>query len=374
VKAAIAFLPGLLTAALLAGCGPSDRASLQPGLATLARQADGFAQAQPGVPLRFPRDHGPHPDFRIEWWYLTANLQDLSGRPYGAQWTLFRFAARPPGGPAGDSPWQDGQVFMAHMALTTPGGHFASQRYARGGDHEGLAQAGVTSEPFEAWLDDWRLQSVEGAENARWLPLEAYARQNGYGLDLRLDSDRPLVLQGDAGFSRKHADGGGSYYYSQPFLHAQGKLTVEGVTVDVHGSAWLDREWSSQFLRPGQSGWDWFALHLESGEKLMLFRMRQNSGAAGFSHAALIGPAGNMTQWDSGELRLEVTRSERVAGRSLPMGWLIELPAANRTMRVDALQAGQWMEVDFPYWEGAVTVSGDDAGSRGVGYMELTGY
>ena len=145
---------------LLCACRSETPAGGETDLTVLAQGAEGYAQARPGTQLEFPRDHGSHPDFRIEWWYLTANLEDARGRPYGMQWTLFRYAMQPPGEAEPDTPWQNPQLFMAHLGLTTPDGHVSFQRYARGGDHEGVAQAGVTAAPFAAWLDDWSMTSI----------------------------------------------------------------------------------------------------------------------------------------------------------------------------------------------------------------------
>ncbi|MEM1412154.1 MAG: carotenoid 1,2-hydratase, partial [Pseudomonadota bacterium] len=244
--------------ALLAGCG-SDAEVGGNDFAILAQADEAYAQAQPGTVLSFPRDHGPHPDYRIEWWYLTANLVDESGRPWGVQWTLFRTAIRPPeredamateaavspevtpainpatppstrpamspavvgqGEDAAetDNPWQADQVYMAHFAVSSPDGHQAFQRYARGGNHQGVRQAGARAEPFAAWLDDWRLEST----GPDWLPLRATAAQGDVRAELRLSSDRSLVLQGERGFSQKHPAGGGSYYYSHPWLEVAG--------------------------------------------------------------------------------------------------------------------------------------------------------
>lgn len=359
-----------ILAVLLSACGSEDRGEGGQDFAILAQAAEGYTQAMPGRRIGFPADHGAHPDYRIEWWYLTANLQDAQGRPHGAQWTLFRTAVRPPGEPAAQNPWQSGQVYMAHFALTWPGGHRGFQRYARGGDHGGEAQAAVRAAPFAAWLDDWSLASTGEA----WLPLKVHAAQDGFAMQLNLESDRPPVLQGEAGFSQKHPDGGGSHYYSQPFLDASGWLEIDGRRVHVTGQAWLDREWSSQFLQADQQGWDWIALHLDSGEKLMLFQLRPRPGAAGgaYRHAVLVGPDGNKQEIGSDDLKLEAGGYRQVAGRSLPLTWRVALP--DRELLVEALHPQQWMDVDFPYWEGAVTVRSDRPGSSGVGYMELTGY
>jgi len=363
-------LAGLALAALTIGCGPAPPAARTADLALLAESAAGFAQAQPDVALVFPRDHGAHPDFRIEWWYLTANLLDQRGRVFGAQWTLFRFAVQPPALRSSANPWQSGQVFMAHLAITSPDDHVAFQRYARGGEHAGVMQAGVTSEPFAAWLDDWSLAST----GTDWLPLELHAAQAGFGIHLQLRGNGPLVLQGVGGFSQKHPDGGGSHYYSQPFLELSGSVRWEGESIPVSGQGWLDREWSSQFLQPDQAGWDWFALHLDSGEKLMLFRLRSRIAAEAYQHAVLIAADGSKRLLDPAQLRLSVLDERSVAGRQLPLHWRIELPEIGRVLRVDALHQDQWLDVDFPYWEGAVTVSGERPSESGVGYLELTGY
>ncbi|MDX1379975.1 MAG: lipocalin-like domain-containing protein, partial [Xanthomonadales bacterium] len=340
---------------LLGACGPTPTPPPASDFDILAQNAEGYQQARPGTPLSFPRDHGPHPDYRVEWWYLTANLFAADGTPYGVQWTLFRQALAPQPDDVGTNPWLGRQVWMAHAAVSTSSEHFSFQRYARGGTHGGLAQAGVATQPFAAWLDDWRLESV----GADWLPLTVSARDDGVSFELALSSDRAPVPQGDAGFSQKHPEGGGSMYYSHPWLQATGTLTIDGQVIEVTGDAWLDREWSSQFLQPDQQGWDWFALHLDSGEKLMLYRLRGSEGADDYAHGVLLSPGGTRRLLDHQAIDFRPVEWSRVAGRRLPTDWVIELSELNRTLRVTALHPDQWMATDFAYWEGVVTVSGD---------------
>jgi predicted secreted hydrolase len=362
-------LAGILLGMLLAACGAATPGG-ESDFAVLARAADGFEMAEPGRRLEFPRDHGAHPGFRIEWWYLTVNLEDTAGAQYGAQWTLFRTATTPGDQPTAENAWQSGQVYMAHFALTWPQGHRAWQRYARGGDHAGLAQAGVRAEPFAAWLDDWELAD-DGQHG-----LVLNARQDDFFVELELVGNDRIVLQGIDGYSQKHPDGGGSHYYSQPFLEARGEIGLDGKRVSVQGNAWLDREWSSQFLQDDQQGWDWFALHLDSGEKMMLFRLRPRAGitSGAFVHGVLIGADGRKQNLDPDRLELNVSHHTTVAGRELPLRWSVSLPEIDRAFEIRALHPDQWMDLDFPYWEGVVLVSGDGPGNTGRGYMELTGY
>lgn len=358
---------------LLTACDPAEEEAQHSDFAVLTQHAESFKQAEPGLELTFPRDHGPHPAYRIEWWYLTANLSDTGGRPYGIQWTLFRFAVSPPGSDDLRAKGKSDQIYMAHMAVTSPDDHVSFQRYARGDQVPTLARAGVVDQPFSAWLDDWSMQST-GTE---WLPLDVKARQDGYSIKLQLKSEQPPVLQGEAGFSQKHPGGGGSFYYSHPFLEAHGELTVNGERIPVTGQAWLDREWGSQFLQTDQAGWDWFSLHLESGEKLVLFQLRQRTTAIvqdNFRYGRLIAENGSTVRLDPDQIRLIVATETVVSGRLLPVKWLVDLPQIDRHFEVEALHPEQWMHVDFPYWEGVITVSGDGSGNRGRGYMELTGY
>jgi predicted secreted hydrolase len=357
----------------LTGCNHPEAPAQSSGLAVLAQHADSYAQARPDQPLVFPRDHGAHPDYRIEWWYLTANLNDPDGNIYGVQWTLFRLAVQPPNGRDPADMGLDEQVFMAHFAVSTADDHMAFQRYARGGPVPDTSRAGVTSEPFSAWLDDWVLQST----SSDWLPLEVKARQGETSMHLQLQSSLALVLQGENGFSQKHPKGGGSFYYSQPFLKANGELLVNGQSIPVTGEAWLDREWSSQFLQGDQLGWDWFSIHLESGEKLMLFQLREGPGenqANNFLHGTLISPDGSTTPLDPAQIQMKVVQGVDVADRTLPLEWRMELPQIQRSFDIKALHPDQWLEVDFPYWEGVINVTGNGPQNNGRGYMELTGY
>ena len=161
----------------------------------------------------FPRDHGPHPDYRIEWWYLTATLQGADGRDYGAQWTLFRSALAPGEADGWDSP----QVWMGHAGLTTPERHFSAERFARGG----IGQAGAQADPFTAWIDDWHMTSTAPDGADAYSALEIAATGPEFGYDLRMQAQGPLVRHGDDGYSVKSAAGQASYYYSQPFLHGR---------------------------------------------------------------------------------------------------------------------------------------------------------
>ncbi|KIC22529.1 lipocalin-like domain-containing protein [Leisingera sp. ANG-Vp] len=325
--------------------------------AGLGTEAEGFAIPQRGNLLNFPGDHGAHPDFRIEWWYLTANLEGVDGRSYGVQWTLFRSALAP----ADAEGWQSPQIWMAHAAATSPTRHLFAERLARGG----VGQAGVIAEPFEAWIDDWQMRS-EGNSLEK---IRVTASDHAFSYDLKLQADGPIVLHGDKGYSVKSASGQASYYYSQPHYQVTGTLSLPDGPVDVTGHGWLDREWSSQPLAEDQSGWDWFSLSFDSGEKLMGFVLRGDSG--NFTSGTWISKDGGAEPLAPGSFQAKPLEFSQVNGRGIPTRWQASLPEKGVSVDVQALNPQSWMGTSFSYWEGPVSVTGSHSGK---GYLEMTGY
>ncbi len=332
-------------------------AALAQGFAGLGTNADGFAIPQPDPQFVFPADHGPHPDFRIEWWYLTANLTGPDGTDYGLQWTLFRSALR---AGTGDG-WQSPQLWMGHAAVTTPDAHFVTERLARGG----IGQAGVIADPFRAWIDDWQLS---GASD--WSDMTLSASGPSFAYDMTLTAEGPLVLNGADGYSVKSAEGLSSYYYSRPFLDISGTLTLLDRPVPVTGHAWIDREWSSQPLSQAQEGWDWFSLSFETGAHLMGYQMRQTGGST-YTTATWIEADGVATSYPDGAFDARPLDFTTIADRTVPTTWRVMLPERGVDVTVSALNEHAWMTTSIPYWEGPVSVSGSHSGK---GYLEMTGY
>lgn len=337
-------------ALFLALCLPMP--ALAQGFAGLGTEAEGFSVPQPDPQFNFPTDHGAHNDYRIEWWYLTANLEAADGTPYGLQWTLFRSALAPE---AGDG-WTAPQLWMGHAAVTTPDNHYVAERLARGG----IGQAGVTADPFEAWIDDWAL-------TGDWNTLRMTASAADFAYDMALTAQGPLIFHGEDGYSVKSAAGQASYYYSQPFFAIEGILRLPDGDIAVTGNAWLDREWSSQPLAENQTGWDWFSLSFDDGNKMMGFRLQQTDGQ-NFTSATWITPDGQTMPYTDGAL---VATPLATNDSDVPVRWRVELPAHGVDVTVAAINENAWMATSVPYWEGPVTVTGSH---EGIGYLEMTGY
>jgi predicted secreted hydrolase len=331
----------------------------------------GYARATVPRSFEFPRDHGPHLEFRNEWWYFTGNLEDADGRRFGYQWVIFR-AALAPEAVVRESAWGTNQAYMAHFAVTDPDNqafHYF-ERFARGA--AGLA--GAETGPLRVWLEDWSLEMDEtsGAWRVR-------AAQDQVMFDLEMHALKPVVLNGEQGLSRKSAaEGNASYYYALTRLDTRGIVRIGAETHIVRGSSWLDREWSTSALADDQAGWDWFALQLEDNSELMVYQLRRIDGSIDpFSSGTLTDPAGNAITLSADEVILEVLDTWRsLRGARYPSRWRLQLPARGLALEIRPILANQELDVSIPYWEGAVDVAGTRDGHAigGRGYVELVGY
>jgi predicted secreted hydrolase len=339
-----------------------------------SRPAAGFARATAPRTFTFPADHGPHPDFRSEWWYFTGNLAAANGRHFGFQLTFFRVALAPDA-TLRESAWATNQAWMAHFTLTdTEAGRFHSaERLGRGA----LGIAGAQASPFQVWVDDWHATS---RASTGLFPLRLRASHGDVAVELELSATKPLVLQGQQGWDRKGPEpGNASYYYSFTRLAVQGNVRTRDARFDVTGSAWMDREWSTSALGPDLAGWDWISLQLSDGRELMLYRLRRKDDSAGtFSKGVLILPTGVRIALSVREFELEPRRwwTSPTTGVRYPVGWSIEIPSLELSLDIAPRLDEQELDLSVRYWEGAVLAEGrlNAAPVTGQGYLELAGY
>jgi predicted secreted hydrolase len=351
--------------ALMAGLISTPKVFAQ--TAPLASSTTPFAPVVPGYALRFPRDHGSHPEFRLEWWYVTGWLTGSGARPLGYQITFFR--ARPSRRTDNPSAFAPHQMLIAHAAISDParGRLQHDQRAARAA----FGIAGAAQGRTEVWIDDWSLRQ----SNARYT---AAIVARDFRLDLVLTAAQPPLLQGAAGLSRKGPrPESASYYYSVPQLDTSGTVIRNGKAERVHGASWLDHEWSSSYLDERAVGWDWIGINLEGGGALMAFQIRDARGEAFWAGGAHRGTDGQRLVFARESVRFTPLRHWRSprTGTNYPISWRVR--AGDREIDLDPLLDDQENDTRATtgaiYWEGAVRAL--HAGQPvGRGYLELTGY
>lgn len=352
-----------------------------------------FEKAEQIRTFIFPDDHGSHEGFRSEWWYWVMHLSDASGREFGVQFTVFRQALSAVKTKAQTKSqtkertkrWSDNQIYMAHLAISDVQNqlHRSYERISR--RHPDLAGVGLA--PFVLKVDGWQVASAKPLSAQSIFPLQfdliEVNREERNAVQLVIEQGPGVVLQGESGLSRK-AENSASYYYSMPRLPVSGFLVLNGRTYQVTGLAWLDREWSSGMLQSAHTGWNWFALHLYSGENIMLFNLRRHDGLADTYNAGSVNQgAGKNTSnrtriLQAKDFHLRVNRYwQDENGVYWPVDWHLELLEGAEQYHIVAVFDKQLMHTSLSYWEGMVDVyqikeSGEIKVGRG--YMEHTGY
>jgi predicted secreted hydrolase len=340
----------------------------------VAGAAPPWKEAAAGYAFAFPRDHASHPDYKIEWWYYTGNVFAKDGRRFGYQVTFFRVGVDAV--PTNPSRWAIRDLFMTHLAVSDPGGrrYRYSEKLTRGGP--GLA--GAATDRYRVWNEDWTA-SLDGSGRH---VLRAQDKQAG--IDLVLDPGKPPAINGIDGISQRGAQAGNaSHYYSMTRMPTRGTITVDGERVDVTGDSWMDHEFGTSFLEPGQRGWDWLSIQLADGRDLMLYQLRRGDGSRDpRSSGTLVGAGGRTTHLTVNDFSLTPGRRTFHAanGAVYPIEWTITIPSQKIDLHVTSPLENQELDLGrstgVAYWEGAIDVSGRsaDRAVNGRGYLEMTGY
>ena len=332
-----------------------------------------FELALPGYRFSFPRDHGNHPRYKLEWWYWTGHLTAEEGRRFGFELAFFRLGVRR--NPKSSSSWALGDLYPAHFALTDveTGRFLHYQKLSRTSPGMAGSQAGT----LEVWNQQWRARLAEGK-----LLLEAGSREAA--IDLTLDPLKAPVIHGQQGVSQKgDLIGQASHYYSLTRLQAEGSIRLHDEVFQVRGLAWMDHEFGTSQLSSEQIGWDWFSLQLDNQFEIMLYQLRRKDGSLDRNSAGtVVFPDGEAVHLSLGQFQVESTRdwTSPDTGILYPLEWVLEIPEFDCQLKVIPLLDGQELDTrsstGIVYWEGAVEIKGRWQGTEvlGVGYVELTGY
>ncbi len=347
---------------------------------------DYFKQVLKPRVFQFPGDHLVHQAYKTEWWYFSGNIStDKLNKPenplkFAYQFTLFRFALLPEKSLQGNSHWRSSNIYMAHVALTDLNNQkfYQQERFSR----DGLALAGAEKKEdgsLHFWLNDWQIKSILADQ---LFPLKLDIRNAQFSLSLQLEASKPMVLQGEQGFSQKSSKYA-SYYYSYTRLGSKGTIKIGKKIFTVSGDSWFDREWSTSSLGEDQQGWDWFALHLNDGSDLMLYQMRNKEGSKDtYSAGIVVDSKGHSQTLQAKQFELQAIAfwQSPISAIRYPVTWSIQIPEQNIKLTVSTQTKQQeWSKAggfSFNYWEGSVEVRGtkNQLPVSGSGYLEMTGY
>jgi predicted secreted hydrolase len=344
-------------------------------VATAFAQSPAWKSAEPGRAIVLPADHASHPDYKIEWWYYTGNLDAAGGLRFGYQLTFFRIGVDP--APLNPSRWAVRDLYMTHLALTDVNGQ--RFQFTERMNRAGPGWAGADVGAYRVWNEDWEA-AIDATRTHR-----LRASGGRYGIDLQLEEGRAPALHGDRGYSRKgSASGNATHYYSLTRMPTRGALTLDGRRIEVAGLSWMDHEFGTSALEPEQLGWDWFSIQLEDGRDLMIFRLRRADGSIDpRSSGTLVEPDGStrsITLESGFNLEPGRTWTSPTSRARYPIVWTVRVPGSALDLSVTAAVENQELHTEqstgVTYWEGAIDVAGTSRGRpvRGRGYLEMTGY
>jgi predicted secreted hydrolase len=346
---------------------------LQPGQVQTIK-GDGWREAQPGYAYTFPRDYAAHPEYRIEWWYYTGNLETATGRQFGYQLTFFRTGIAPQ--PLNASRWAVRDLYMAHFCISDvqQKGFHSFERLNRAG----IDWAGAASQGYRVWNEDWEAR-LDGRDHL------LQASDGGSRVALRLAPEKAEVIHGEKGILQKgNYVGNAAHYYSLTRLRTTGQITVAGETFEVEGLSWMDREFGTSFLEAEQIGWDWFSIQLDDQRELMIYQFRRADGSLdAHSSGTLIEANGQALHLSLDEFTLQpagATWRSEASGATYPVAWTITLPKLNLRLQASAAFEDQELRTEestaVTYWEGSIRVEGTQGSQKinGRGYLEMTGY
>ncbi|MEE8234828.1 MAG: lipocalin-like domain-containing protein [Nitrospirales bacterium] len=337
-----------------------------------------LVHARPGYSYVFPRDHGSHDQFRIEWWYFTGHLFAKNGRRFGFELTFFRRAVDDPRVASNRSQWAIRQLYFAHFALTDEENQ--AFRYAEKLSRAGLGKAGAEPNQLEVWIDRWRVK----ARNPDHTQFQLEAATKDFAIDLLVETEKPPAVHGEQGVSRKGAgEGQASHYYSFTRLSTKGTIWINGNPMEVTGLSWMDHEFGSGEMGEDQVGWDWFSIQLDSKVELMIYLLRQRDGTPDpASSGTLVFADGETRYLPLQDITVHVLDHwvSPHSGARYPSGWNVKVHSLNISLNIVPRQVDQELvttrSTQVTYWEGAVDVRGHFKSGTvmGVGYVELTGY
>jgi predicted secreted hydrolase len=332
-----------------------------------------WREAAAGYRFAFPRDHASHPEFKLEWWYYTGNVQTASGRRFGYQVTFFRVGVD--SAPVNPSAWAVRDLYMAHLAVSDPDG--GRYRFDEKLTRAGPGLSGADADRYRVWNEDWR----SGLDDQGRHVIRAFGR--GVGVELQLDEGKGPAINGIDGISQKGAQAGNaSHYYSVTRMPTRGTLMVDDERFEVEGESWMDHEFGTSFLEPEQQGWDWLSLQLGDGRELMLYQLRRGDGSRDpRSSGTLVDRDGRRTHLDASAFTMAASgrRFASRSGATYPIEWTVMVPAAGIQLRVSTPLEDQELRTPtagIAYWEGMVDAAGTSRGTpiSGRGYLEMTGY
>lgn len=321
--------------------------------------------------VTLPDDLFAQANVQTEWWYYTGHCRTAGGREFGFELVFFK--RRTDRDKIGIMPMNAlaNPMYFAHFAISDVTRRQFRYEHLRSFDMPLDVPVSMSTTSCDVRLGPWSLREVAGKH------LLHAEFTDGFVFDAILEPQKPVVLNGDGGITKKKD--GASKHFSYTRMSVSGQTVEDGVLETFDGSAWMDREYGSW----AQGNWDWFSIQFADATELMVYQFQDPSGEFnGQSTGTFVDRDGTCTYLTPADFELEATstwtspRTEAV----YPALWNLRVPRLEIDIRIEPLIADQELDTRgstmIVYWEGACKVTGTKAGSSAEGraYVELVGY
>lgn len=322
-----------------------------------------FPYTPAGSAVSFPKDEGRHSAEPIEWWYNSGQLKGVnSGRTYSYMLTYFYYPASGFDGfrilnIADDA---SGKIYEETRPL-----HYTTLSTT----HLDI-QAAVYNRANEHWSN-----KTDG--NGKLIPFEytIKAASAAGGLDLNCKSLKRPLLPGDDGYFDQGADSY-TYYYSQTGNAVSGKLTLNGITEDVTGTCWIDRQYGNFNPFSGEK-YEWFQLQLSNGLDINLWNIftTQNTVPDNEKYRILAAYVDESTQYTTSDFTIERLGFNWMPDSAMCYSakWRLTSSKNNLDLTITSKNSNSEITLPFRFFEGATTITGTVNGQAvtGIGFAEL---
>ena len=320
-----------------------------------------YPYAQTGSVLNFSSDEGWHQAEPIEWWYTTAQVTgSTTGHKYHVMLTYFDYPT---------FPFDGFRIFNIADENT---GQFYKQTSACNYPVNSATHQEINASPVGGAAEDFSTRK-DSVGNLIPFQYHVKAAAPGYNIDFNYNSLKRPLMVGGTGYLYQGVSSY-TYYYSLTTLDVTGVITANGITENVTGTAWLDRQWGNFNPMSGEQ-YEWFSFQLSNGMDMNVWNVFTTQSLIPDLPtykicSEYINDSADMTTSDFQLKRLAFDYTPDLL-RCYSQKW--KFTQGNIDLTITTVGPNSEVSSSFRFYEGATTITGTVNGVpvTGIGYAEL---
>ncbi len=316
-----------------------------------------------GSLVSFPVDEGRHSVEPIEWWYVSGHLTgQTTAKEYSYMLTYFYYPENVFDGfrilnitDESDGTFYQNVLPLNYTVLST-------------------SELDIEASVFTQGIEYWR-NTTDLSNDPIPFEYELSAASSNSALNLDLISQKHPLILGDDGFLNQGIVNY-TYYYSLTSNAVTGSITAGGVTENVVGNGWIDRQYGNFNPLTGEK-YEWFSLQLTNGMDINLWNIFTNTRTIPDTeeYRILSAYVDESTQYTNSNFSIE--RLEFFctpdAVNCYSKSWRLTSDVNQLDLVLTANHTTTEVQLPFRFFEGSLDISGTVNGVAvtGKGFAEL---